>query len=953
MRLLARLLTTTCLLFAATLLPACGGGGETGGSSEGTVAGGSDTPIPGTPPADPTPPVNPPVDPPPVVPPPVVPPPIDPVPPVNPPPAGPVPPTPLPVLKSHDGFENVACLTVDPQTDTVYALRKGTGELLILAPGQADVQSAGTIAALAPATGMAFHPTQQMIFVVLDGGAGNDDTLHTLAVDNQAEVEVGTITGHRGIESIAFREDVLYAVDGERNLLLRLDITSATPTEIGALGDATQDVRGLIYDAGNEQLLAVDTSNDACVIIDTDSGTARLGATLREGALRGLAYASGTGTLYGVSASQLKEVDPRGSWIDGGDIRALAADVSQGVLYGIHKGFGLLIDIQPESGWKQPIGVVADNGIEGLAFDPSGPHLYAISNASNLLYRIVPTDATTETVGLVGGVTNVASLAFAAGGLYGVDVSSMTLFRIDPATAVAVSTSPILGHAGVRSLTFDPDRDALLAYADSNTTLFSIQTAAGSPSEIIDDTLTIPQVGGLAWLDGRVLGTDLANRELVTLEEPAPTGLGFDAVHALAVNDATQEVVGCDVLQHVTLTVDVASGTASERRSMGTSEIEGMAFDRLDGSFLLADKATGTLMRMGSDGSWAAIGAPGNLGQGIRALAHVPSATPVLLGFDVTAGSFVSIDLATGAATALGAVDPTLDVQAMTFDADTARVIALDRSTGNLMEVDPTTGGIVHFAQVGATDVRAMGIAEGTAALILVDASLDEIVLVDRFTGDVIVQQSKLGVHRGAADTALATLVWPRGDVRLEALRSVALAVSDEYEGAGVLEFRSEKYSYKHTLAEPSRFTSLIPVAKALTNQCRPGDSIECTLFGKNGKKLASSTFRIVKRPDVQAKLARMEASPYFRKHSAAVRELVAVRTLQRHGLHSESLARSLHASIGSSIPKVWTGAIATSLRALATADENTIAWDAGPLVRWLARNDKDSTAARALLKSR
>lgn len=937
-----------CLAFG--LLAACGGGGGGGSTSPDPVA--IPVPPPSTPPTTTPPPTEPPpTTPPPTTPPPTEPPPTDP-PPTDPPPTQP-PPTqppsvpPLPTFPSYDGYEGVHGVAVDPHSDTVFAIRGNPGELTMLAPESTAPQPVG-VTGLGLVRALTFDGPGNVLLAVTDGAAGSDDILHAVNPLTAEALELGTITGYSSIEALAFHgegaERKLYALDTEQDVLLSLNPLDGLPTLVGALGAAADNVLGLA--STGDRLVGVDGAHGQVVTLDPTSGTATKRVSLALGGLRGCAWSSVGRMLLGVAPDdKLHRIDLEGRWIGLEQAKGLAPDASPAVLYGAHAGYGLVFRSDVETGWRQPLVQLQDTGLEGLAFDAATTTLYALSRTSGALFQVtldgspvVPPVAAPVTVqGPQGAWTGLTALTFARGKLYAVDATSATVVRITPATGLGTSFTTITGHGGLQSLAYDGAADRLLLYADTTRSLLQLPRAAGAPADVVE-VQAHGAIGGLAWLPdtGGLLGSELTAPAVVTLLEPSAAGLGYDEIHALSMDLVSGELTGFDATTEQYVVIDQASGVAQQRSTGPGLQIEGLAHDHLANLTYGVDAATGSLYTIGPDGVFSRVGTAGALaGVDVRALAFDPGTPPgVLYGFDNTARTLVRIDLATAVPTAVGAPLTYAGIEALAFMLDTATLLAIDRPSRMLLEIDPATGLATDIIAVALTDVRGMTGVSGTDQLFVIDATLDEVVIVDRFTGSLLEPFAESGVHRGGGNAPIARLLWPRGDVRAAHAGTLAIELSIDYGDDAQLVLRDGKQVLFKKRLEADDDIAVIAMPSAAKKALAAGKTLTWGLDFRAPRKPIQATCKLVPATVVRRELMALAANAYLRKQKAHVIHTRAARVLLDGGHVSEALIQAAHAA---SLAPEYVPAKRTLIRCgRALFGKGARDWSAGTLVRLL-----------------
>ncbi|MDJ0522266.1 MAG: hypothetical protein QNJ90_09355, partial [Planctomycetota bacterium] len=914
---LVRALFLPFLAIGLALAPGCGGGGGGGGDG-----GAQDPVVIPAPPTTPPPTTPPPTTPPPTTPPPTTPPPTDP-PPTDPPPTDPPPTDPppttqpppgvpaLPTPPSVAGYAQVHGIAVDPETDTVFAIRSDTGALTTLASGDPAPNQIG-VTSLRQLRGLAFDGPGNVLLAVTDGAPGSDDVLHAVNPGTAEALMLGTITGYDAIEALAYHGEgptrALYAVDTEQDVLLRLAPQTGLPTLVGSLGAAGTDLRGLA--SVDELLIGIDAARGDVVTIDTATGTATRRVTLASGALRGCAWAPGTRVLRGVAADDtLRQIDLEGSWIGWDQVKGLAYDPAGDALYGLHTGYGLVFHADVATGWRQPLVQVQDAGLEGLAFDTTTSMLHAVSRTTGAHVRVRTDGAVLEPTGTItqqqATRTGLAALAFAQGKLYAIDTGTSMVVEIDPATRQSTTFTTVAGHGGLQSLAYDEANDRLLAYADATRTLLQIPRVPGAPAEVVEQH-TYTAIGGLAYLPAarRLLGSDLTAPGLQTLLQLTIPGLGYDEVRSLSLDYVRGGLTGFDNATERYLVIRTDTGAAEELSPGAGLRIEGLTSDPLGGRRLGIDAAEGSLYAIDQEGRFTRIGPAGALsGVDVRALAFDPRTPPgVLYGFDNATRRLVAIDLTSAAPTPIGGPIAPSSIEALALPLDTPALLAIDRTTRTLMELDLATGAPTPIAQVALEDVRGMCAVPGTEELLVVDTTLDQVSIVDRFTGDILDVFAEARVHRGTGDGAPATLVWPRGDVRPTRAGALIMEVSIEYEDDADLVIRAgnEELLRERFVPEVTLYTRPLPAAalKAL----RAGAEVTWGLEFRRGRKPITTTCSFASTKLVDADLAALAANAYLRKQRAHVIATRRARALLRHGFAGDALLEATHA-----VAQVWT----------------------------------------------
>jgi hypothetical protein len=854
---------------------------------------------------------------------------------------------PLPTWPSFPGFDHVHGAAADPHTDVLYALDADTGALQVLQPGALAPILRAT-SNLRGVRALACDPADGTLLAVTDGPAGGDDVLQRVDPQSAAGVEIGPIAGHPAVEALAFggtqADAVLYAVDAQAGTLLSVSKDSGTPTVLGPLGPDATDVRALTFDPASGLLLGVDAAHGDLVAIDPASGHARRMLTLAAGALECLACAPLGGTFHGVVRSDgaLHQIDLRGDWIAWDRVLGVAQDPVRHALYGLQPDFGLVFEADATTGWRQPVVTVPHAGLAGLAADPAGAGLYAVSGSDLALVRIDPVARTEQTVATVqaagGPWTGLDGLACGPDRLYAVHGPTSRVLSIDAATGAATVLTSFPDQTGIQSLTYDQQQDRLVAFAEGTHNLLFFPAAENAVPELLPVT-SVTHVGGMAW-DGdglRLLGSDLDAGVLATVASWAPPGLGYDAVHALTFVRSISELRGFDGATTSWLRVDLGDGRASALTTLPGLSLEGLAYDPAGDTTYALDAASGSLLRGDATGTFTRIGAAGALsGLDAHALAFDASQSPgVLYTYDDATCRLVALSTTDATATPVGEPTPLAHVEAMAFHPGSGVVLAVDAAQRQIFQFDATTGVPTPVAPLEAQDVRAMAVVPGTDELVVVDAATNRLGLVDRYTGATLDAYADPVPLRGV-ERRLASLPWPRGDVRLAHLTTLAVEVADDHPAGSRLVMRRGKATLFEAPFEPTTIQSLLPFPAAARARLHVGDTVTWGLVLPHGKGSVLASFHVVDAAPAQRALGLLAAHRVLQRQPAWVRAVRQSRVLRKAGLASESLQRALVAAAlrPSYVPA--TRALVRAERALAHQDGWT--WSHADLLAWLTQ---------------
>jgi len=641
---------------------------------------------------------------------------------------------PAPAPEPTFNVADVSALAYDEAGQVLYAIDAQPGMLWRMALGDTQPQPVVPTGAL-NVRAMAFDPAN-LLYLAIDSGGAADDQLASVQTDGSGLTVVGSITGHAGIEAMVHHGTKLYAVDTDSDELIEVDPLTAAPTVVGAL--AFGDVEGLASDFLQGMLMGVDRDQQVIVRIDPATGEATEQGAINEAGLEALAYVASTDRFYGASSGTglIYDMDPKGNLYDMALMQALAYDVTTDKLYGSHVGTAMIVEIDKDSGWKRPIGYTAQPMIEGLAFDAATQTLYGVSSATSNLHRISHLDGSVLSTNKVFGWATLSGLTFSAGGLIASDRNTGDIVSINAASGLGVLLGTVPSNLSLDSLAAHPATGLLHAYGNSAQMRLVLDPA--NPSIPLETWVsTFPSLGGMAWdANGPTLfGTDATANALAIVVDETPSTLAHDDIRALVL-DPFGQLAGADVGQQVFVQIDPNAQASTTVQAAGL-DIEAMTHD---GVFAYAIDAVGqTVLMVDHEFNAAPIGGVGVLGNSdIRAIAsdginlfavesRVAPALPRLL----------TINLVTGAVdAAVVMADVGYDnLEAMAWDSLSQRLVAVDRVTRALVEIDPGSATVLEIGQVESNDMSSLVFDPAANELMGVDNDTHRVVRMRRING--------------------------------------------------------------------------------------------------------------------------------------------------------------------------------------------------------------------------
>jgi DNA-binding beta-propeller fold protein YncE len=521
------------------------------------------------------------------------------------------------------GSLQAAALVFDPATQMLYTSDAAAGVLVRIDPVTAAATPAPSSIGFAQVQGLALDPVSGVLYGV------DAATAQVITVDR--ETGVGAVLGELGnirIQKIEFDSvhSTLYGMESGTGRLAVLDRSTGAVSTVGkplAFGD----VAGLVFDATEGTLLAVDAASDVLLRVNTDTGLGQAVGVIGSGGLGDLAIDPGSGDVYGVDTAS-----------------------------------GELLIIDKTTGTGSPTGISGLSCIQGLEFDATTAALYGADTCADVLIHI----------GLPGGTqTSVAPLPFAevsaltqaadAGRMYGLDAGSGLLFSVDLFAGSTAAIGP-LGFSNARALAMDRSTEQLFSVSTELDTILRVDETTGAARTI--RRLAGNAVHGLAFSpDLAVLyGSDAGTGQLLRIDarsgDSAPVGAFGEGVflEGLALHPFSEVLYGADRASGQLVRVDTTTAHGTPVGPFGSATISGLAFDDT-GELYGSDDSAGSLFRIDTDTGVATLVGTFGLPESaaVTGLAFHP-ASGRLLGADSQSAQLVSIDRLTGSAAPAGSM---------------------------------------------------------------------------------------------------------------------------------------------------------------------------------------------------------------------------------------------------------------------------------------------------------
>ncbi len=522
-----------------------------------------------------------------------------------------------------------------------------------------------------------------------------------------APAELLRWSGLEDVRALALdaEERLLYAASSESGQLWRIAIDQVD-VEQGGLLAVEGSVRALAFDPGRKLVFAV-----------LDPAPGQIDRLLR---IQPAAFVAGAGA---------PEADDLGPIGDYASIEALAFDAEQEVLYAVDGDTDALISIHPESAATQLVAKLEGLGeVVGLAPDRDARNLLATDGEDNVLATI---DVSSGAVTVLAALDEERVEGLAADPesdvLYGATVSPADVFAFDP-------VGRRWAFAEIRGMAFDP--------ADQR--YFGVHTASGVILKIDADTkqremigfVPVPGLEGLAYDEGQRLlyAVSRATQHLYTLPVDGLTIQADQLLHGAAapylglaaLTFHRGALYAADVDAGNLLRIEPDTGNAVVvAPTVGFPQIEGLAsdsvanvlhaFDNAQRAYLLLDlRAPNAPVIIHRD----QIGAVGGLAWNAQARE--------LVGTDTIENDLVLVR---------AAPEPSpvgyQSLSALGYRTDTQQMLAFDRDTRTLLEIDPGLKIGIPVATLDDVAVEGMTFLPDKGRLIAVDADAGSLYLVD------------------------------------------------------------------------------------------------------------------------------------------------------------------------------------------------------------------------------
>jgi hypothetical protein len=178
---------------------------------------------------------------------------------------------------------------------------------------------------------------------------------------------------------------------------------------------------------------------------------------------------------------------------------------------------------------------------------------------------------------------------------------------------------------------------------------------------------------------------------------------------------------------------------------------------------------------------------------------------------------------------------------------------------------------------------------------------------------------------RGSRRQPDAILLWPKGDIRLDGLRSFSVEVSEEFDEKATLEFRRGRDVLYSQEFEPETLTTVSVIPLEVIEQIAVGDRITWGLRFESRRKPLTAQVKVIRHPKAENKIEKILDDPRVQAKGAVASRLLVAQVLQNYRLYSEALVGYLElAEDQPTLSEPYRGVV-TTLRRL--DDEDSRLW--------------------------
>jgi hypothetical protein len=170
---------------------------------------------------------------------------------------------------------------------------------------------------------------------------------------------------------------------------------------------------------------------------------------------------------------------------------------------------------------------------------------------------------------------------------------------------------------------------------------------------------------------------------------------------------------------------------------------------------------------------------------------------------------------------------------------------------------------------------------------------------------------------RGASSAPVATLLWPKEDVREQGLSTFAIEVSEKYAGDATLEYRlGRKVLYSEPFT-PESMTTVREVPAQVRDAIKRNKKVTWGLYFEDSRRPLTASFRVVDRPKAEKQLTKLFDRKHIQRQPVVVRRVLAAKILENNRLYTEALIENLRIAADNPTSTMSYEGIVTTLRRL------------------------------------
>lgn len=372
-------------------------------------------------------------------------------------------------------------------------------------------------------------------------------------------------------------------------------------------------------------------------------------------------------------------------------------------------------------------GLQGFQNVQSLAFDPAGGFLYGADITTGQLVRIDPTTGIPTAIGF-SGFDTVYALAYdsVSTTLYGTDDSTFQLLSFDKTTGIGTPIGSTGPSSFIHGLAWDSSSGVLYGTARSSSSLVTLNTTTGQATAV--GPLGFSDVEGLTYdsdLDALLASNNLS-KQLLSINKATGAGTAIgptaNGVLDLAWDHPASTLHGVNVGQLITL--NKATGQTQSVRTMAFYGYEGLAYDSTSNT-LYGVRSVPVAELFVIDPTTGVGRSIGPIGFSNVSSLGFNSTTQTLYAADGFTQTLYILSITTGQGTVVGSVGSLgVQLKGMAYDPGTNTMYGADQTNGALVRVNMISGTVTNIGSFGVSSMSGLGFDPSSGTLYGANISL-------------------------------------------------------------------------------------------------------------------------------------------------------------------------------------------------------------------------------------